>query len=506
MSESMKNTDRVGQLAKAAAMRILPAAQYASGSARKIAEEAIKKMKAPRGLNGADVSTKSSKFFKEASEKSKEVATGAAVTAGAAAAGALAGRAVGRKALGAAATDHAAAARTRSASKAWDRGAVPNTLRTARVGARAEKQVLSTKNLRAAGRKGGKIGALVGATAALGSLARSKMEKKAARAVVPHKGAHLLPKGAAIPAGAKDVSPKAILKGRVNKAGRVGVAVAAAATLAAGAKKHLEKKASRKDGKGHLSVGGAAVAGAGYAAGRRLKKDGIKMTEGLKAQAKYIQSKGKSINQMDVRMALDSFRKPIARRAAKAAVKGGALAGVAAAGLNKLMDNHKAKARKAARMQKQAETVGSQGSREMKKVVKSQGKKGSMALQPGADKKPVKKPVKGKNPLLKQAAEMITRNGVKHRKGTANSAAATFGAVNAGMALGNNIVARSAANKFGGPAAEIIGRNALTHGVPRAAVTGAVAGYLYGKVRGHFRKKRGEQDTPHAEFAKLKKG
>jgi hypothetical protein len=574
-----KNPSRIDRLVKEAAMRIVPAARYATGNAKKMAEQAIAKLKEPKGFGGADLSTKSSKFFKEASDKSREVmgsgAIGAAVTGGAAALaerartkrvvsghvvhqhyralradkgsmegrmadtakrnrrlGGLAGRNASRAgkigaivggALGAAAalkkeasdkTRDAAltvvgagagataghlAARIRGESKVLDR--VSNATMRDLKSDRSISHSLDRQSTYE--RRGGKlvskakgkarlVGAAIGAASAL---AAGKLEKKAAAKPVIHKGQHLLPKGAPIPAGAKDVSPKAVLKGRVNKAGKVAVGLAAGAALAGAVKNHLEKKAAKNDGKGHLSVSGATLAGAGYAASKRLGKDSQKAQEGLKAQIKHIQSKGGRIAPIDVRMAVDSLKKPLARRAGKAALKGGALGAAAAAGLNKLMDNHKATARKNARLQKQAgETVGSQADREINKVVASKGKKGNTSLQPGKDK----------GPLKKQAAEMIERNGVKHRKGTPGSAAATMAGIATGLTAGNNVAAYRAAKKHA--LGEVISRRSILKGVPQQAVLNAAYGYAYGRIRSHFRKKRGEVDTSPAAFAKLKAG
>lgn len=487
----MNTTDRVSALVKAAGLRIVPASHYTRGKARDITEAAIKKLKEPKGFAGADLSTRSTKFFKEASDRSKEVGKDALITA----AGAANGGALGYVARADMANNRIKNHDARKGFSAMKSGS-PIEKNLADSAKRVRRMKPAVGRL---ARRAGAVGALAGA--ALGALS---MKKEAAAKPVVHKGQHLLPKGAQIPAGAKDVSPKAVLKSRAGKAGKVLVAVTGAAALAGAAKHRLEKKASQKDGKGHLSVGGAVTAGAGYAAARRYSIDGLKAIAGLKAQAKYIRDKGGRIAPIDVRMAMDSFKKPLARRVGKAALKGGALAGAAAAGVNKLMDNHKAKARKAARMQKQAETVGSQGSKEMKKLVNSNGKKGHMALQPGADKKPVKTPTKSKNPLAKQAAEMIVRDGVKHRKGTPGSAAATMAGIATGLTAGNNIAAYRVAKKHA--LGEVISRRSILKNVPQQAALNAAYGYAFGKIRGHFRKKRGEVDTSPAAFAKLKAG
>lgn len=462
-----KNPGRVNDLVKQAAMRIVPAGQYASGRAKKIAEEAIKKLKAPRGLNGTDVSTKSTRFFKEASDKSKEVAKDAVITAGTAASGGALGYGIRSDLAKSRVTGHD----NRKSFQAM------------KAGSPIEKNLVdSAKRVRrmqpAVGRlarRAGAVGALAGA--ALG--VANGMNKKAAAPAV-HKTVKVLPKGH--PAvSAKDVSPKAVLK---RRAGKAALAVGVAGLVASSAK-HLQKKAEDK-----ASVGSMAALGASAAALRRLGKDTKTGVIGLNKQMKHIASKGGHIRPINVRMAVDSLKKPIAKRVGKAALKGGAVGALAAAGLNKMMS-------------KKADTVGDKGSREMKKVVESGGKSGSMAQMGGSDKKAVKSPVKGKNPLLKQAAEMIVRNGKKHRNGTPGSAAATFAGVNAGLQVMNNVSTNAGAAKLG--LGSEVARLKLLNKVPAAAAGGAAVGYIYGKTRSHFRKKRGEHDTNPSTFRSLKK-
>lgn len=461
-----KNPGRVNDLVKQAAMRIVPAGQYASGKAKKIAEEAIKKLKAPRGLNGTDVSTKSTRFFKEASDKSKEVGKDAVITAGTTVSGG---------ALGYGLRSDMAKARIKGHDSRKNFHAMKS-------GSPVEKNLAdSAKRLRrmqpAVGRlarRAGAVGALAGAAIGVAN----GMDKKAAAPTV-HKTVKVMPKGHSVLT--KDVSPKAVLK---RRAGKVALAVGAAGLIASSAK-HLQKKAGDKS-----SVTSAAAAGASVAALRRLGKDTKTGVIGLNKQMKHIAEKGGHIRPIDVRMAVDSLKKPIAKRVGKAALKGGAVGALAAAGLNKMMS-------------KKADTVGAKGSREMKKVVESGGKSGSMAQMGGSDKKAVKSPVKGKNPLLKQAAEMIVRKGKKHRNGTPGSAAATFAGVNAGLQMMNNVSTNAGAAKLG--LGSEVARLKLLNKVPAAAAGGAAVGYVYGKTRSHFRKKRGERDTNPSTFRRLKK-
>lgn len=574
-----KNPGRVDRLVKEAALRIVPAGRYASGKAKEMAEAAIKKLKEPKGFGGADLSTKSTKFFKEASDKSKEVAA----VGGTAASGGLVSAVLANDRAKARVSSHdanksfnamkkgspiernlaASAKRARrlapAVKKVTGRAGAVGALAGAALGALSMKKEAAAKDVKEAVGKttaGAAVGAAVGAAAggaastyagsrrrfalyrsgdylekhhdlnvkngskfkksltrgsragALAGLAagaisaakgiKARHEKTAAAKPVLHKGQHLMPKGAPIPAGAKDVSPRAVAKARAIKGGKAAAVVGGVAALAAAAKHRMEKKASEKKPNDHVSVAKAAIAGAGAAGLRRYAKDGKTALRGLRTQVKYIAEKGGRIGPIDVHMALKSLAKPMDRRARLSGLKGGALAAAAAVGINKLKDHRKAN------LQKQAETVGSQGDREMKKVVASKGKQGNTSLQPGADKKPVKTPTKSKNPLAKQAAEMIERNGVKHRKGTPGSAAAIMGGVSGGLTAAANLAAYKTAKKHA--LGEVISRRTILKGVPQQAAYNAAIGYAYGKIRSHFRKKRGEVDTSRADFAKLKAG
>lgn len=428
-----KNPGRVDSLVKAAAMRIVPAGHYASGKAKEMAEAAIKKLKEPRGFAGASLSTKSSKFFKEASDKSKEGNPTAALTA----IGAANGGALGY------------VARSDMANKRVKSHDARRSFAATKAGSPIEKNLAdSAKRLRRMkptvgrlARRAGVVGALTGA--ALG--AASGMKKEAAAKHPARRSEHLMPKGAPIPAGAKDVSAKVVAARRARKAGIAGAVVGGlvggASALAHRSKAHLEKKAAEKK---KVSVGQAAVWGGTAVGLRRYLKDGKKVSQGLKTQAKYIQDKGGRISPMDVRMAIDSVKKPLARRAGKAALKGGLAGAALAVGVNKLT-----------------------GSR-----------------------------------LQKQAAAMIKRDGVKHRKGTPGSAAATMAGVGGGSLLAANFGSYKA-SKLEGLG---VSRASILKGVPKQMALSGAVGYVYGRARSHFRKKRGEVDTSHADFKKLKAG
>ena len=128
-----------------------------------------------------------------------------------------------------------------------------------------------------------------------------------------------------IPAS-KDISPRTLLK---RKAGKVALGIAAGGAIAYAAKKHLEKKAEKKK---ESSVGGMAVAGGAAAYARRQAKDSVVALKGLEKQRQYLTSKGKHVGPIDYKMAIDTFKKPMARRALKSAGKGvvaGALVGAA---------------------------------------------------------------------------------------------------------------------------------------------------------------------------------
>lgn len=188
------------------------------------------------------------------------------------------------------------------------------------------------KPLRRAGIKGAIVGGLAGA--ALGA-AHLKKEAAAKPAVIPKQ--EFIGKGK-IPAGAKDVSPKAVLK---RKAGKVALGVAAGATLAGVAKKHLEKKAEEKSKK--TSVAGLATLGAGVAGARRFVKDSNKFIKGTVQQAAHIERNGGKIGPMDVRAAMESGVRPILRRAGRATLKGAAVGALGAAALNKLRSKKESK-------------------------------------------------------------------------------------------------------------------------------------------------------------------
>lgn len=218
------------------------------------------------------------------------------------------------------------------------------------------------KPLRRAGVKGALIGGLAGAALGAAHLKKEASEfigrgkipagakdvtpgaqpkaKAKAKAKVPPKAtgtqvarvsrSQFLGKGP-IPA-AKDVSPRTLLK---RKAGKVALGVAAGAALAGVAKKHMEKKAANKK-EGQSNIPGMALAGGGLAYARRGAKDAATMSRGLSKQMDHIKKKGGHITQMDVKMAVDTFKKPMARRALKAAGKGVAVGALAGAALDKM--------------------------------------------------------------------------------------------------------------------------------------------------------------------------
>lgn len=462
VSTLKKNPGRIGRLVKAAKLLIVPPKQYAKGKARELAEAAVAKLKAKRGLNGV-VGEGAGPFSDKALQKSAADKKGAGYVAAGSAVGAATGRAMARGyqkdtidirsnnrtirqiqagkpsrkihaatpifkrraaktlkgagrlgALAGAVTGAVAgvgAKKIAMEKKAVDKKTQDRALATSAVGsgaalggvlahdakksrvtsrmgtkgaykhmsnpsvAGAEKRLANSaktlrrmgKPLRRAGIKGAIVGGLAGA--ALGA-AHLKKEAAAKPAVIPKQ--EFLGKGK-VPANAKNVSPKAVL---ARKAGKVALGVAAGAALAGAAKKRLEKKAEEKRKK--TSVVGAAALGAAAAGGHRYVRDGVKFVKGVVQQAQHIQSKGGRIGPMDVRMALDSGARPIARRMGKAALKGAAVGALGAAALNKLR-GHKKKA---------ADTLGAKGDREMKKLVESNGKKGVMAQMPGKDKGP----------------------------------------------------------------------------------------------------------------------
>ena len=422
VSTLKKNPGRIGRLVKAAQFLIVPPKQYSKGKARELAEAAVAKLKAKRGLNGV-VGEGAGSFSDKALQKKAEDKKGAGYAATVGATGAAAGWAMGRdiqkhknimrssgrnivqmnkgvplsKVYGRADTFDRRAARTvkgagrrgaligavtgavaglgaRKVEKAMEKKAVDKKTQdralaasavgsgaalggvlthdakksrvTSRMGIKgaykhmrdpsvegAEKRLANSaktlrrmsKPLRRAGIKGAIVGGLAGA--ALGA-AHLKKEAAAKPAVIPKQ--EFLGKGN-IPAGAKDVSPKAVFK---RKAGKVALGVAAGAALAGVAKKHLEKKAEEKSKK--TSVAGLATLGAGVAGARRFVKDSNKFIKGTVQQAVHIERNGGKIGPMDVRAAMESGVRPILRRAGRATLKGAAVGALGAAALNKL--------------------------------------------------------------------------------------------------------------------------------------------------------------------------
>lgn len=468
-----KNPSRVAELVKAAKLLIVPPHQYAKGAIKKSLDSAVVKLKGKRGLNGVvgeGAGPFSDKAMQKAGTMEKKAVdqktkdrtlAGAAVASGAALGSGLAYD----------------AKKSRVASRLGTKGAYKHMSRPPieaaekRLADSAKTMRRMGKPLRRAGIRGAVIGGLAGA--ALGA-AHLKKEAAAKPARIPKQ--EYLGKGPMPPS--KDVTPRAVIKRKAGKVGKVAVGLAAGAALAAAAKKHLEKKAAEK--KEHSSIGGMAVAGGIGAYARRQGKDTVTALKGMGKQIKHIASKGGQIRPMDVRMAFDSFRKPMARRALKSAGKGAAVGVLVGAAMDR-MKGHKKKA---------ADTLGAKGDREMKKLVSSNGKKGSMAQMPGKDK----------GPLSKKAAEMIERGGKKYRKGTPTSAAVNMAAINSGIQIAGNAISAKVVKKTGMP----VGKIPLLKGVPHVAVGGAALGYVYGKLRGVGRKRRGEESLNHSDFAKMK--
>lgn len=414
-----KNPGRVQRLVKAAALRIVPPAQYATGKVRKSLEKAVKKLKTPATLGGADPSTASKKFFKEASEKAKDATIAGATTLSTTMLGAgIARDNAERRIKGRLAIKHTNDARN-------------NPLGIDKRLAKDSKAVRRmAKPIRRATIKGGLAGAALGV-----GLGAAHLKKEASMGTqVGHRiksEGEFIGKGV-IPADAKDVTPKEVLKRKARKAGKVALGVTAAGGLALAAKHRMEKKA--EDHTVGLAATGAALAGA-----RRLGKDAKTASSGLTKQVKYIASQGQGISPIDVKMAINSLAKPIKNRVLRSAGKGalaGALVGAAA---NRL--GHK-----------------------------------------------------------KSAAEAITRDGQKYRKGDTVSAAANMAGFGAGTRIANNHAAIVSAKKFGVP----VPKGTYFKGLGQAVTTGAMIGGAYGLVRGALRKARGEKSLSHADFKKMK--
>ena len=460
VSTLKKNPGRIGRLVKAAKLLVVPSHQYA-GKAKKLVDEAIKKLKAKRGLNevtgegAGPFSDKAMKKVHDAQGHKKEAMEQKTKDRALAASAVGSGAALG----GVLAHD---AKKSRIASRVATKGAYKHMGDSSVAG--AEKRLARTskvmtrmgKPLRRAGVKGALIGGLAGAALGAAHLKKEASEfigrgkipagakdvtpgaqpKAKAKAKVPPKAtgtqvarvsrSQFLGKGP-IPA-AKDVSPRTLLK---RKAGKVALGVAAGAALAGVAKKHMEKKAANKK-EGQSNIPGMALAGGGLAYARRGAKDAATMSRGLSKQMDHIKKKGGHITQMDVKMAVDTFKKPMARRALKAAGKGVAVGALAGAALDKL----------------------------------------------------------NKRGLKKKAAELIHHKGEDIRRGTIGSAAKK-------MAVGAGLAGAAGGAMVAGPA------GALAGGL-YGALQGGLLGGGYGMVRSAFRAQDKERSMSPTEFDKLK--
>lgn len=171
VSTLKKNPGRIGRLVKAAQFLIVPPKQYSKGKARELAEAAVAKLKAKRGLNGV-VGEGAGSFSDKAMQKKAEDKKGA----GYAAAGGAVGAGVGR-----------AMAREYQKNTIIIRGS-DRTIRQIQAGKpsskiRAQTPVFNrraAKTLKGAGRLGALAGAATGAVAGLGvRKVKNQMEKKA---------------------------------------------------------------------------------------------------------------------------------------------------------------------------------------------------------------------------------------------------------------------------------------------------------------------------------------
>lgn len=617
VSTLKKNPGRIGRLVKAAQFLIVPPKQYSKGKARELAEAAVAKLKAKRGLNGV-VGEGAGSFSDKALQKKAEDKKGAGYAATVGATGAAAGWAMGRdiqkhknimrssgrniiqmnkgvplsKVYGRADTFDRRAARTvkgagrrgaligavtgavaglgaRKVEKAMEKKAVDKKTQdralaasavgsgaalggvlthdakksrvTSRMGTKgaykhmadpsvegAEKRLANSaktlrrmgKPLRRAGIKGAIVGGLAGA-----ALGAAHLKKEAAMPAVTPKQ-EFLGKGA-IPAGAKDVSPKAVLKYKAGKVGKIALGVAGGVALASAAKKHMEKKAEKKDS----NVAGAAIGAGSVAYTARSAADSVKGIKGVHKQYTYLMGKGRRPGPIDVHMAMKTLEKPIARRAARASVKAGVAGALAGAAYDHFRGHKKSAAEKiihdgevirkgtvtssATKTGTLAGVLTAIGHRKdpknlLKSVSKSMLSAGTLGGTYGVARKALRtargeksmdpREFDKKKSLQKQAAEMIERNGQKYRKGTTTSAATKMAVgYGATQALGN-VAAKRIATKLGAP----IVTNTLGHKVPQYAAMGAGLGFLYGKVRAHRRNNRGEVSLSPAEFKKMK--
>lgn len=486
VSTIKKNRSRVDRLIKAAKLLIVPPKQYATGKAREIAEAAVAKLKAKRGLNGV-VGEGAGPFSDKALQKhaSEQKGKDAAIAAGTTASGAALGAGLSHDRAKSVLNGRRAVKNNYSVSKNVH-GAEKRLSQSAKVSRRMAKP------LRRIAMKGGLAGAAIGA----GLGAANMMNKEAA-----------VSKGKEVVAVGKSRNLANLAK--LKKAGKIGAAVAAGAA-AVGAGVHAMKKQasvvgtltrSRRAAKAFAQmktddarkkalvsaakktglVGG--VAGAGYVV--------TKKNEQLKKQAATLVVKdGKKYRKGTVASAATTMGTVNGvLRTMAAGPKGAARAALKGAANGALLGGAYGTVRGANRLRKGEISL---TDREMKQLTKRKlTKKASELLAQG-------------NGLGKQAAELIIRDGKKYRKGTVGSAATKMAVTQASIgALANYVGARMMKRMTGLP---VSARQILTKNLKTNLAVGGAWGAGYGAVRGHLRNNRGEHSVSPGQFERMKAG
>lgn len=491
VSTLKKNPERVSRLVKRAGIRIVPPRQYASGPTRASLESAVSKLKARRGLNGV-TGEGAGPFAKSAemSEKTKNrVIAGGAVLNGAAIGGILGSDMKKSRVTSRVATKGA----YKHMSDGNVRGAEKRLARAGKIMGRMKKPI------QRAGIKGGILGAAIGA--GLGAAHMNKQADVVDMAAERKKRAET--NMSQSQKTMRDAKRRSAIRGETDPK-----------VLKAGARHIALKGAARKVLMGAGALGATAATAAGLVH--------------LKKQASVLNSR--TLKQRAAQ-AFQQMRKNDARRAeVKKSAKGMALAaGVYGSGIAVTHKNEKLK-------KQAAELVIKDGKKYRKGTVNSAsikmglantarhllaGKRKATDLMGAAAnglllgegygaarganrlrKGEISLNGKEMRNLKKQAAEMITRDGKKYRKGTVTSAAATMAGVNSGIQLSHNLIEMSKLKKAG----VSLPRGAILTKLPHTAVGGALMGAAYAGIRGHFRKKRGEHSVTPSEFAKLKAG
>lgn len=614
VSTLKKNPGRLGRLVKAAKFLIVPSHQYTSGKSKQLVDEALKKLKAKRGLNGV-TGEGAGPFSDKALQKSAADKKDAGYATAVGVTGAAAGLAMGRDIQKHKNITHGYGRNIRRINKG-----VP----LSKVYERADTfDRRAAKTVKGAGRRGALIGGIAGALTGLAARKVEKsMEKKAVdqkdknRAlaatavgsgaalggVLTHdakksriasrsgtKGAYKHMADPSIEGAEKRLAASAKTMRRMGKplkragikgaiaGGLVGAALGAAqlkkeakvketliggsAGAAAGAvagaavaskissgyKKVYEnggktgkaflkhqgaeaakrfKKYSRRGG----VVGAVAGLGAGYASGHK-KQAGVDMN--LVKEAGSILA-SRTVQQRAQQAFRHFEKKDLSTAARKSAAKKALAAGaIVGAGVAVTKKNEQLK-------KQAAELVIKDGKKHRKGTVASAASKvgtaaGAVSILRGRNLKGVAKSmlkgglvggaygtVRGANRLRKgevslsatemhklktkglskKAAEMIIRDGKKYRKGTVGSATTTMTGLNTGMQIAGNISSAASAKKFGIP----VPRSHYLKNTGKAAIGGALMGFVYGKGREHFRKKRGEESLDAPDFKKMKAG